>query len=93
MTFDRTIAELDALLKADATRRSDALQQLRSVVKGLDGGLLPPDDDPMRAGGERLGHRRDLPPARPFVPMPQRKTHGGRFGPAVVAKLRDRALR
>jgi hypothetical protein len=93
VTFDRTIAELDQLLQADAARKERSLGLLRSVVRNLDGGLLPPDEEPMVAGDGRPQRRGVMPAARPFVPMPKRTTHGGRFGPAVVAKLRERALR
>lgn len=93
MSFERTIAELDQLLQAEAARKEGSLGLLRSVVRNLDGSLLPSDEEPV-AGDGRPGHRRGvMPAAPPFVPMPKRTTHGGRFGPAVVAKLRERALR
>lgn len=92
LSFQQTIAELDQLLQADAARKAESLALLRTVVRNLDGELLPPDEDP-GAGDGRLVARRLTNDGEPFVPMPKRTTHGGRFGPAVVAKLRAQALR
>lgn len=94
MSFDQTIAELDRLLQADAARKEGSLDLLRSAVRRLDGDLLPPAEDTGAAVDERLQERRRVTTSgEPFVPLPKRKTHGGRFGPAVIAKLRAEALR
>lgn len=91
MSFDETMASLDQLLQADAARKEGPLALLRSAVSRLDGEPLPPSEAPQ--GDPGLGHPRRLTPDEaPWVPLPRRKTHGGRFGPAVVAKLRAEAL-
>ena len=93
MGFDETNRLLDQLLQADAARRANSLDQLRAVAQRLDGSILPPVDDPVPQGDGRRARREVTAPAEPFVALPQRTTHGGRFGPAVAAKLRAEALR
>ena len=89
MGFSETMADLDHILKADRDRKAGALALLQSVVDGLDGALLPPEDEPV------IERRGGVSPAAsaPFTPMPRRTTHGGAFGPAVRAKLRSEAVR
>ncbi len=91
MGFDETFRQLSDLLQAEAGRRESALRDLRSAVSRLDGGFLPPDEPAERDEGGRA--RRMVQPPVPFVPLPSRTTHGGRFGPAVRAKLIAEALR
>jgi hypothetical protein len=89
VTFDATMAQLDQLLQADRDRKQGSLALLRSVVRDLDL-VAPEDDDPV---GRDEGLRRGwTAPRTPFVPIPKRTTHGGRFGPAVMAKIRRQAL-
>jgi hypothetical protein len=87
------MARLDQLLQAERQRKEVPLNLLRSVVKGLDGVLPSPDEPGADLGDVARPVRRATAPSRPYVALPRRTTHGGRFGPAVVAKMRARALR
>jgi hypothetical protein len=88
---DETIRQLDQLFQAERARREGSLALLRSVVQRLEGPLTP-DPEPLEQGGGRGAPRGVTTPAVPFVPLPQRTTPGGRWGPAVRAKLRSEAL-
>lgn len=90
MTFDATMAQLDQILQADRQRKEGSLALLRSAVQALEG---PPAPWEPSGGDEAVAPRRTATPERmPFVPMPKRTTHGGRFGPTVVARIRAAAL-
>lgn len=90
--FDETFRQLEQLLQAEAARKEGILSLLRSAVRGLDGGLIPADEPPGQ--GDEVARRRGVTaPAERFVPLPVRTTPGGRWGPAVAAKLRAEALR
>jgi hypothetical protein len=92
MSFDETIQQLDHILQADRARKEGSLALLRSAVQRLDGSPSLPDVEPLVERYERRDRRGVTNPPEPFVPLPRRTTHGGRFGPAVVAKLRAEAL-
>lgn len=89
MTFDATMAQLDRLLQADRDRKQGALALLRAVVRDLDLAASEADDPLDRGEGLRRGWTA---PRTPFVPIPKRTTPGGRFGPAVMNKIRREAL-
>lgn len=90
MDFDATMAQLDQILQADRQRKEVSLGLLRSVVGALDGSAPPLED--AGDGDEGRLPRRVTATSVPFVPIPKRKTRGGQFGPAVLAKLRSEAL-
>jgi hypothetical protein len=92
---DTAAADLAALIARQAADKEVWLDKLRQQVRGLDEGensssLL---DEPMDtgAGSTARGPAPTPQPQREWRP-PQRRTHGGNFGPAVVAKLRREAL-
>lgn len=95
---DETVAELDRLNQKAQLRRASNLRSLEAQVARLDVGASPLDDEP---GATPPGSGRDDDRPRvtardsdrvPFVPLPQRTTHGGPWGPAMVAKLTSIAL-
>lgn len=90
---DETIEMFDRLQSPLEQRRTRALQQLESVVAGLDGSFAEIDEAPVRRerpADRRAGERLDR---EPFVALPKRTTHGGDWGPKVAEKLRAEALR
>lgn len=90
--FDETYRQLDQLLQAEATRVSRERQRAEADSQRLNGELLPPDEPLIERDGGR--DRRGVTyPSEPFVPLPIRTTHGGRWGPAMRSKLRAEALR
>lgn len=91
MGFDETIRQLDQIIQADAAKLASSLANLRAVGQRLDGPLLP-DPEPLEQGDGRHRPREVTAPREPFVPLPTRTTHGGRFGPAVRERLRAEAL-
>lgn len=92
---DETVAQLDQLQQASRNRALTARQSLDAAVGRLGESSLP-YMDPVAGGSPVAGPvpARDAPVAEPepFVPLPQRTTHGGPFGPAVRAKLLAAAL-
>lgn len=90
--FDETIRQLDQIFQAERARVDAHRQRSEADSRRLDGSLLPPDEPPL-GRDEGRGTRRGLTnPSEPFIPLPSRTTHGGRFGPAVRAKLRSEVL-
>jgi hypothetical protein len=88
--FDETIAQLDQIFQTERQRKERPLTLLRAVVMGLDGDSHPPEPGD---GDVVVSQRRATAPlGTPYVPIPKRTTHGGRYGPAVIAKFRARAL-
>lgn len=92
---------LDDLNRAEQTRKTTDLQHLQSLVAAS---WTPSpesgDTDDLSAGASRA---RPAPPGRrpasvapeepqPYVALPQRKTHGGPWGPKVAAILTEKAL-
>ena len=90
--FDETYRQLDQLLQAEAARVSRDRQRAEADSQRINGGLLPPDE-PLMERDEGRNRRGVTYPREPFVPLPSRTTHGGRWGPAMRAKLRAEALR
>jgi hypothetical protein len=90
--FETTYAALAAL--NTPAMKDRALDALRDIVRGLDSvdtssstEFEPPEESPEPAT------RRFRAPSRPVeVQLPQRKTHGGNFGPKVRQKLMREAL-
>jgi hypothetical protein len=85
--IDETIASLDRLQQTEEARQAEHLRDLRASVAGLDFGS-PAEAEPTDVRPERA----PVPPGRPYVPLPQRTTHGGPWGPAVRERLRAVAL-
>jgi hypothetical protein len=90
--IDATIAQLDSLFAADRARQRESLARLQSIVSALDGSSSLTVDEHAEGSVWQERRREVTAPAEPYVPLPRRKTPGGRFGPAVVAKLRSEAL-
>jgi hypothetical protein len=90
--FDLTYAAASALYDHSADK---ALDDLRAVVRGLDEVSDGPDDSfDFPVGSEPSVQRRLQPQPKPEEPqLPQRRTHGGPFGPKVRQKLLAEALR
>lgn len=86
--IERTLDDLSRILRAESERKALPLASLRETVARLDLGS-PPEVEQGTAPPPAL--RRVTAPER-WVPLPRRTTHGGRFGPAVAAKLRAEAL-
>ena len=92
--FAETLAKLNALNERQAAVRKAELAQLEAIVRGLDEG--EDSSSPLPSDPLGLGQPAHLPqPAPPptEVRLPQRRTHGGDFGPKVRAKLIAEALR
>jgi hypothetical protein len=94
---DETIAQLDQLNRASQERMLATRQSLDTRVARLGDSSLPFADanwEGTLGPGGPLGT--SAPPPRPesapYVPLPQRTTHGGPFGPKVRAKLLAAAL-
>lgn len=95
---DETAAELDRLNRV----RSDLIRTTRLALDTLCGRLgdstLPfVDGSQTEAAGAPVagnsgGRPTPVAPETPYVPLPQRTTHGGAFGPAVQRKLIAEAL-
>jgi hypothetical protein len=90
--FDLTYAAASALylnLPSDK-----ALDDLRALVRGLDEVTAGQDDTfDFPVGSEPSVQRRFQPQSKPEEPrLPQRRTHGGPFGPKVREKLMREAL-
>ena len=93
MTFDETFRQLDQIVQAERARVENDRLRFAADTQRLDGSLLPPDETLIERDEGRRSRRGLTSPGEPFVPLPSRTTHGGRFGPAVRAKLRSEALR
>lgn len=91
--LDATLAQLDALHAPRLTRQQQATTELAFSVSRLGESAEPWREEEAlnptsqaRAGGS-------APVAQaPYVPLPERTTHGGPFGPKVRAKLIAEAL-
>ncbi len=93
--FDETNELLNGLLHAERQRRSDGLRRLEAAAARLDD--VPPDvvEAPIESRerrDERSERSDPRPDPAPFVPLPQRTTRGGPFGPKVREKLTREAL-
>lgn len=90
--LDRSSAEsfatLERLNQAEEARRTKVRLSLDSAVAGISVEGAPLDVTDLTDA--RRGGVMAAPP--PFVALPRRTTHGGPWGPAVAAKLRDEAL-
>lgn len=94
---DETIAALDRLLSPDREREREARMWLRDATARLGDSTAPyldapAGDEPASGAPAPAPVRRAVAPETPYVPLPQRTTHGGPFGPAVRAKLIAEAL-
>jgi hypothetical protein len=96
---DETIAQLDRLQQASRDRALTMRQSLDAAINRLGDSTVPYVDalgSNEAAGGPvtETSRRRPQPvaPETPYVPLPERSTHGGPFGPAVRAKLIREAL-
>lgn len=92
---DETLAQLDALHAPYRQRRQEATTSLTTAVARLGESSEPWRDEEafnpastMQGGGQQPSP----PTPMPFVPLPERTTHGGGFGPKVRAKLIAEAL-
>ena len=90
---DETIAALDRLHMSTQASRSRARASLDQIVGGLGRGS-PEEMEPQPERHERApeDRRPGSPDPLPFVPLPQRTSHGGPFGPKVREKLIATAL-
>jgi uncharacterized coiled-coil protein SlyX len=94
---DETIAKLDALFAAQRARREKASIELAALTARLGDSTEPwaepsmPPTSPLGAPSSRSSERRGHEPM-PFVPLPERTSHGGGFGPRVRNKLIAEAL-
>jgi hypothetical protein len=95
---DETIAQLDRLHQASRDRAQTMRQSLDASISRLGDSTVPFVDAGFAeaSGGPVTDTSRGRPqpvaPETPYVPLPQRATHGGPFGPAVVRKLIAEAL-
>lgn len=93
---DTAAAQLSALVARQAADKEAWLEKLRQHVRGLDdsaGDLSSTSPGEIEGqGAEPQGQRFRPPQPQPEWKPPQRRTHGGNFGPAVMAKLRREAL-
>lgn len=95
---DETVADLERLNQKGRAQQGLLLPELKAIVARLDFGSGTAEDETVVAPrrNERGGDRSPTAPAdsdpAPFVPLPQRTTHGGRWGPKMVEKLTNIAL-
>lgn len=94
--IDATNESLDRLFQATRARTLDGALKLEAAVARLDEpvgtGLDESTTAPREALRDERGERSARPDPAPFVPLPQRTTHGGPFGPKVRDKLTREAL-
>lgn len=91
--LDETLAQLDALHRRETDRRQTAAAGLAMAVARLGESSEPwrPEEAQQPSQPSRRERRLADEPI-PFVPLPERTTHGGPFGPKVRAKLIAEAL-
>jgi hypothetical protein len=94
---DETLAQLDALHRPQQAERLRHREAMAEMVSRLGESSEPwRDDEPFNPAPTVKGQPSPGRPAReeptPFVPLPERTTHGGPFGPKVRAKLIAEAL-
>ena len=97
MTFDETIAALDALHAAQRAESARWRSQLEARVAGLSAPIGDGSTDEGEPIAERHGRsgtpaRESSPEPGPSVTLPRRRTHGGNYGPKVRDKLIREAL-
>jgi hypothetical protein len=92
--IDETIAQMDRLNEPERERRARDFEALQALVSNLETPFDPSlvEAAPELGRGRRQeGPRSATPGDRGALPfgfeLPQRRTHGGPFGPAVRAKL------
>jgi hypothetical protein len=92
--FDRIYQRAQILKAARQVDPQKAFDALKEVVRGLDvGGADSSPDVGFAGSGPEPEPQRFRPPnPQPRVVLPQRRTHGGPYGPAVRAKLTREAL-
>ena len=92
---DETIAQLDQLHLASRERQMAWRRTLDDATARLGDSSVPfmepdaPGPPAARSSAARVG---TVAAETPFVALPQRTTHGGRWGPAMVRKLTAEAL-
>ena len=93
--IEETLAQLDSLHERRRARVAADFDALKGFVGRLDESFGA-DDEPVMERHDRrpepTGRRTPPGDSPPFVPLPQRTTPGGPFGPAVRAKLTAEAL-
>ena len=95
---DETIAQLDQLHRASRERVLSNRLSLDAAVARLGDSTIPFVDDLAEAvsrppaDGTVPSRNRPVADETPFVALPQRTTHGGPWGPAMVRKLTAEAL-
>lgn len=95
--FDQIASEWEQLRAKQFSYGQLIYGQLQNICRGLDDGgddSSPSPSSPFESeAGPAMAPRSRLPQPEPEVRLPQRRTHGGNFGPAVRAKLLEAALR
>lgn len=91
---EETLAQLDALHRPLQTERLRHREAMAGMVSRLGESSEPwRDDEPFNPTATLKGSAQpERPREVPFVPLPERTTHGGPFGPKVRAKLIAEAL-
>jgi len=94
---DETVAQLDQLLRASSERALTARQSLDAAVGRLGDSSAPfvgyeAGDQPRADGTGPPRARPEAESSVPYIPLPERTTHGGPWGPKVRAKLLAAAL-
>jgi hypothetical protein len=92
-SVEETIAQLDALHRPLQTERLRFLDAQKATVSRLGESSQPwPEEEAFNPQSGMKGYASPVPQPTPFVPLPERTTHGGPFGPKVRAKLIAEAL-
>lgn len=92
---DETLAQLDALHAPLRARRQATSEAMSAMVARLGESSEPWREDDAFTPPPAVrppGQPAPASPSMPYVPLPERTTHGGPFGPAVRNKLIAEAL-